>query len=289
MSLHLLLTRAFFVIWGKFMPSEPRVSVLTAFYKEDPILLEKCIKSVLSEPYMNLEFILINDDPESPEKIEQIIPRNDSRIKYLRNEMNLGLTKSLNKGLAIATGKYIMRLDSNDMNVNQRIFNQVNFLEENNEYGFCGSRYLELLNGEMIEPRVPFCPSDAEIREKFGQFNPFAHSTLMFRRELLDWVRGYSESFYYSQDYDLTYRLLKKTKAANLSQVLVYRHISELDISRKRFKKQLCYAVLVRLKNLFSPLCFKPQNILFIIRSVIVLISPQGIVNFYKKVKYGYV
>ena len=109
--------------------SKPLVSVLMAVYNGEKYLLE-AIESILNQTYTNFEFLIINDgSTDSTEEI--ILSYSDQRIRYIKNEQNLKLIASLNKGLDLAKGKYIARMDADDISLPDRLEKQVNFLERN--------------------------------------------------------------------------------------------------------------------------------------------------------------
>lgn len=98
---------------------QPEISVLMPVYNGDKYLGE-AIESILNQTFSNFEFIIINDG--STDKTEDIIQSyTDSRIVYIKNENNLQLIKSLNKGLAVAKGKYLARMDADDISLPERL------------------------------------------------------------------------------------------------------------------------------------------------------------------------
>ena len=123
-----------------------------AAYNEEAYIRD-AIVSVLNQTYENFEFIIINDG--STDQTESIIISiTDKRIKYLKNEVNIKLIDSLNKGIALATGKYIARMDSDDICFPERLEKQVEFMEANPNIGISGAQ-LELFGrskGQMNYP-----------------------------------------------------------------------------------------------------------------------------------------
>src|SRR5688572_768328 len=118
------------------MINPPLISVLMPVYNAGPYLKES-IESVLAQTYDNFEFLIINDgSTDSSEK--EILSYNDVRIHYVKCETNSGLIATLNQGLALATGKYIVRMDADDICRPQRFEKQVRFMENHPEIGICG-------------------------------------------------------------------------------------------------------------------------------------------------------
>src|SRR5258707_849690 len=120
----------------------PRVSVVMSVYNGEKYLGE-AVDSILAQTFTDFEFIIIDDGSEdrSPELIEAYV---DSRISFLRNEKNVGLTRSLNKGLQVASGEYIARMDCDDVSLPDRFAKQVAFMDANSGVGACGTWALDI-------------------------------------------------------------------------------------------------------------------------------------------------
>src|SRR5690606_13489679 len=113
------------------------ISVVLPAYNAE-LYIKEAIDSVLAQTFTNFELIILNDG--STDKTEEIIlSYQDSRIVYVKNEHNLGLIGTLNKGMALAKGKYIARMDADDICFPERFEKQVAFLEKNKEYIICGT------------------------------------------------------------------------------------------------------------------------------------------------------
>jgi len=123
------------------MKNSPLISVLMPVYKEPENYLKQSIESVLNQTYVDFEFIIILDNPEN-QKLEDLIleyRNKDSRIIFHKNNKNLGIAKTLNKGLQIAKGKYIARLDADDIAYPERLEKQLKIME-NEGVVLCGSK-----------------------------------------------------------------------------------------------------------------------------------------------------
>ena len=111
----------------------PRVSVLTPIYNTTPAHLREMIESILSQTFTDFEFLILNDSPDNVE-IEKIVleyAKNDNRIKYAKNEKNMGITPSRNKLVKMARGEYLAIFDHDDISVPQRLEKQVAYLDAN--------------------------------------------------------------------------------------------------------------------------------------------------------------
>lgn len=217
----------------------PLVSIVMACHNEDQYI-EEAINSILNQSYSNIELVIIIDG--SKDKSAQIIKRlatRDKRIEVFENRTNMGLTKSLNRGIKRANGEYIARQDANDSSQPKRIEKQVTFMERNPEIFLCATGILKIdEQGKVISISTP--PTEPDIiEEKLEKTNCIAHSSILFRNEQV----LYREKFYYAQDYDLYLRLLSnKKKIAVISEPLVRFRYSDKSISSSRRKIQLRFA-----------------------------------------------
>ena len=122
------------------MISTPLVSVITPVYNREKYLV-RCIESILEQTYSNFEFLII-DDKSSDNTLEIIknYQLTDSRIKILENDKNLGATLSFNRGLDICQGKYLARMDSDDISLSGRLEKQVEIFESWSDLEVLGAR-----------------------------------------------------------------------------------------------------------------------------------------------------
>ena len=198
----------------------PNISVLLpAFNAEKHI--ESAIQSILTQTYSNFEMIVLNDG--SSDRTEEIIQSfKDPRIIYIKNQKNIGLVNTLNKGLKIAKGKYIARMDADDISYVDRFSKQYSFLENNPSYVICSSSRKDF-NDFNTKVHISYMPvSDSAIRISSIFSPPFTHPSAMFRKDVvLKNKLFYDENFKYSEDYDLWVRLLIYGKGYNFNEVLL--------------------------------------------------------------------
>lgn len=254
-----------------------------SIYKEENDLLKRSIDSLLEQTLEDWELILV-DDGATPENLNLINSYSDKRINLIKNEVNLGLTKSLNKAFRESSGEYIARLDSDDFCLPDRLMKQVEHLKNHQDLVLVGSAYDEIVEGEKVTQSVSMVTGSELINKCLPQFNPFAHSTLMVKREPFEKLKGYDEYFRYAQDYDLVFRLSKIGKMDNINEVLVVRNISTENISFKRFKQQLRFALRTRLRAAREYGCDFRSFVLFV-KSFVVLALPQSLTLYLKKLK----
>lgn len=216
---------------------------------EDPLLLKESVDSVLSQTYKNCELILVDDaSSKNYDFLNQYLTEYP-QIIYQRNEVNIGLTKSLNRGLALAKGQYIARLDSDDINFPNRIELQAQFMETHPDYVLVASRFLVSENGNEFEPADSRAWESHEIKNIISSQNFAAHSTVFIRAKTLRDIGGYNEFYYYAQDYELYLRLLKIGQIKVLNEVLVKRNILEGAISQEKRRPQRFYALLTMFRG----------------------------------------
>ena len=196
-----------------FMHDQPLVSVTVPVFNAGKYLRET-IESVLNQTYKNFELILVNDASTDNSK-ELISSYSDPRIFYYENAVNMGIVKTRNNCIMYAKGKYIAILDNDDISLPIRLEKEVEFLESNPEYGLCGSFYdvIDSIGNFNVRIEVPCSFSDINTYLIFN--NCFCHSSVMVRRDIMT-ENKFAESYELMEDYDLVYRLIGKTKLANL-------------------------------------------------------------------------
>lgn len=196
----------------------PRVTVLMPVYNGENYLCE-AIESILTQTFDDFEFLIINDG--STDRSAEIIESYpDSRIRLVHNESNLKLIATLNKGLELARGKYIARMDCDDISLSGRLSRQVAFLNDHPEVGVCGT-WIKTL-GEVEEDVIKYPLGDEEIRSQLIFESPFAHPSVMMRRDMVSEAGiRYSHESIHAEDYDFWVRLSKICRFANIGEVLL--------------------------------------------------------------------
>lgn len=222
------------------------ISVVMSIYKEPLDWLEQSIGSILKQTFSDFEFILIIDNPgyrDCHEYIDRLCDQ-DERVKVIRNETNIGLTKSLNRGFEIAKGKYIARMDADDISYLDRFAKQVAFLEKNQEFVACGTGIRKF---GRVQQSFVFESDPNKIALYFTVPSPFlspiAHPTAMIRKSALEENDiKYNESYRTSQDYGLWSELVLVGQLSNLDSVLLDYRTSDTQISRSKREEQLSTA-----------------------------------------------
>ena len=215
-----------------------KISVILSAYNSEKYIGE-AIESVLDQTYVHFECIIINDC--STDKTLEIIKtyaKLDNRISIINNKKNLGLTKSLNKGISKSSGKYIARIDADDICEHSRFEKQLKYMEANPEVAVCGSlgTYIDENGKNLGVKNLPLSSKDLKNKLLFN--NQFIHSALFIRKSVLDTVGSYDESFKTSQDYELLLRIAEKYPVINLADPLVKWRIHRNSISWKSKKQE---------------------------------------------------
>ena len=217
------------------MIKKPLISVVMPSYNSAPFLSE-AIESVLSQTFKNFEFIIIDDcSTDNSWKIIQKYAEKDKRIITLKNNKNLKICKTLNKGIKIARGKYIARFDSDDICLPKRFEKQVKFMEKNNKVGVVGTNfYLINKNGKYIGQKN-FPKTNQECKKAFLFYNPFGHNTVLIRKKCFDEFGGYDNKFVYAEDLELWMRFGQKYNFYNIQKnLLKYRLFNENSILKNQ-------------------------------------------------------
>jgi glycosyltransferase involved in cell wall biosynthesis len=235
----------------------PRISVVMSVYNGG-VHLEAAIASILEQSYRDFEFIIINDgSTDSSEKI--ISSFKDPRIQLVQQE-NRGLVASLNRGIELAKGGYIARMDADDVSLSGRFAKQVEFLDENPTYVLVGGglRFIDENSNPTIES--PLLVGDAEIRLEMLVRCPFGHGSVMYRTAAMRQSGSYRQSYWPAEDYDAWSRLASSGKFANLNEtVMLYRETAG-GISKKNAAAQRSKTDAVRDNVWREAIHFVPQR-----------------------------
>jgi glycosyltransferase involved in cell wall biosynthesis len=227
----------------------PAISVLMTVYNSQQYLHES-INSILSQSFSDFEFLIFNDGSTDGSK-EVIESFNDPRIKFFDFSYNQGYVPLLNIGLEKARGKYIARMDSDDIAHPDRFQKQYTFLENNTEYIVCGSRF-DLVS---VNRMVPLPVDNDDIKLKLLYITPFCHPSVMFRASIFrSGAIRYSIHHMPFEDHELWVQLSHLGKFKNLPEVLLHYRIHDNNISlreRTEDQKRLKYETQIKYINKF--------------------------------------
>lgn len=210
------------------------ISVLMPVYNGAKYISE-AIESVLSQTFTDFELLII-DDGSTDETVEIINRYSDNRIILIQNHENRGLIYTLNKGLKLAKGKYIARMDADDICLSERFRKQVEYLEAHADIVVLGTAFSFL--GTLFEIHHPNYPE--EIQVKLLDDNAFCHPSVMMRKDtILSNQIEYNSSYKHVEDYYFwTEIAMTGLKMANLDDVLLQYRQHDEQISTRKFDEQ---------------------------------------------------
>jgi glycosyltransferase involved in cell wall biosynthesis len=196
----------------------------------------EAIASIQSQTFADYEFIIVDDG--SDDGTAEILSRHaakDPRIVLLHHD-NRGLTRSLNRGVKAARADLVARQDADDLSLPERLARQVAFMDAHRHVLLLGTAAFD----GSAQGRTPARITDrSRLGESIYLHNPFAHTSVMFRRT--DWLAlgGYDESFDTSQDFELWMRFAERGAIDMLEDPLVVRRLQEQSISRRKRLRQV--------------------------------------------------
>lgn len=222
----------------------PKISVIMSVYNGEKYL-SPAVESILNQTYRDFEFIIINDG--SVDKTQDILEefqKQDNRIKIV-SRTNKGLVYSLNEGVSLARGEYIVRMDADDVSAPERLQKQLEYVQRH-DLVVCGTWAEEIntLGNKIKELKYP--PSTEKIKFYTLLHNPFIHSSVMFRKDVFEKVGGYRAFFKHIEDYEFWTRIVFKYKTGNITEPLLKYRIHEEQITRKKKGVMFIKGILVR-------------------------------------------
>ncbi|WP_062351727.1 glycosyltransferase [Bacillus kwashiorkori] len=239
------------------------VSVIMSTYNEETDMVEKSIESILNQSYINIEFIIILDNPENLrlKKLLYQYESYDQRVKVFVNDKNLGLVKSLNVALKQCSGRYIARMDADDISISERLMTQKEYLENNKLDFVFSSMILIDENGNKLYETNKDELSYTDVKKVLEKGNISTHPTWFLKREVYEELDGYREVLY-CEDYDFTLRcLLKGFKIGKVNQSLLMYRIRSNSISRSNSFEQ--YRNSIGILKLYKENSLDDMNLVF--------------------------
>lgn len=236
--------------------TEPRITVLMPVYNGERYLCD-AIQSILSQTLGDFEFLIINDG-STDRSVEIINSYRDPRIRLIHNDQNMQLIATLNKGLDMAQGEYIARMDSDDISLPERLENQVAFLDAHPEVGICGTWIRTFGNKKGSVWNYP--TDDATIRSRFIFESVIAHPSVMIRKDMLENADlRYNPLYKHAEDYGLWVAASKHTNFANIGKILLHHRLHPLQVGQSYSEDQQSSADLIR-RNQIENLGVRPTE-----------------------------
>jgi glycosyltransferase involved in cell wall biosynthesis len=210
----------------------PLITVLMPVFNAGSFL-KQSIDSILSQTYSNFDFLIVDDgstDIETRNLLQKAL--SDRRLKLVTHASRLGVSRSLNHGLELATGEYIARMDADDVSHPLRLEKQLQFMNKNSDVGVCGTA-IECFGNAIQEFTITNPQDSEEIKCRLLLSCPISHPTVMFRRESFQRCRlSYNEEFETAQDYELWTRCAHLFRMANLQEPLHYYRVHDKQNQR---------------------------------------------------------
>lgn len=217
------------------------VSIIMTVYNAEKYLSET-IESILNQTYQNYEFIIINDlSTDGSLEILRSYEKISKKIQLV-SDKKYGRGKALNRALEIAKGDYIANIDADDPSFFNRIKIQREYLLKNPKISLVGTG-TQIIDekGEVIDEIIPL-ENNYDLRKALGKYNPFNHSSIMFRKSDILSIGGYNENIPAQIDYELWIRIAARYQISNIKEILSKKRIHstqyfERNILKKNFLK----------------------------------------------------
>ncbi|MFH1547498.1 MAG: glycosyltransferase, partial [bacterium] len=204
--------------------SNPLVSIVIPVHNGEKYI-EESIKSCLLQTYSNFEIIVVDDkSTDNTLQILKELENRESKLIIIEAEKQNGLGNVLNIGIKASSGKYIARLDADDVMYPTRLEKQVSFMEINTDVVVVGGQIDTMdENGKIIGERS-YSLQDSDIKKNLFLFQPFAHPAVMIRKDAAEKVGYYPENIWKVEDVMFFFKMSKVGKFANLpDKVIKYR------------------------------------------------------------------
>lgn len=233
--------------------SKEKISVIMSVYREPIEWLSKAINSILEQDYPNLEFIIIVDNPEDKTLHGYIKKREeeDSRIRVLFNDKNIGLPESLNRGIKAAKGDYIARMDADDISKKNRLSLELKYLLSN-QLDLVAANITDIdEEGKITNSSSCYPTTDFVIKKYLRYGSSMPHPTWLGRKEIFKNTEGY-KNFLAAQDYEFLTRVsLQGYKLGVVKQPCLYYRINSKSISseKKDLQKTILFYIRKNYRN----------------------------------------
>ena len=217
---------------------KPEISVIMSVYNGETYLVE-AIESVRNQTFKNWELIVINDcSTDSTAKILEDFSLKDERIKVYTNEVNLKLPTSLNKAISLAEGKYIARMDADDISLPDRLEKQYKFMEENRDVALSSCRFMTVKNGVYMSGGAGGrCDCEA-LRAMLLVANPILHPGVIAKSEVMKRF-NYDTTLTCTEDLELWTRMVtEKQKIEILPECLLIYRLHDKQITSTTRERQ---------------------------------------------------
>jgi len=208
--------------------------------------LEEAVRSMLKQTFFNYEFIIINDG--STDRTPQILASFDDPRLVIVNQDNRGLAISLNRGIRLAKGTYIARMDADDISEPTRLERQVEVLNRDPNVALVACWYKVIDEKGNVLAHRRLSTDGRELATSLMHNNPICHGSVLMRKEAVEAVGLYDENLRYAQDYDLWLRMLRKGYSFFVIPEFLYRYrISPKSVAKLYLQRR--YAALIKMRQ----------------------------------------
>src|SRR5438876_2377734 len=229
------------------MPAVPLVSVILPVHNGEATL-RQALESLLRQTLEDFEIVGIDDgSTDGTGAILAEFARADRRVRPVRQEKRgEGLNQALIRGCAAAGGRYLARMDADDISFPDRLEKQVRFLQAHPAIAVLGAA-MQCMDGRGPLPHVPRQPAGVrEIRATLPRHNCISHPTVMMRREIYDAIGGYRRAFRHAEDYDLWLRIAERHDLCNLEEPVLFYRLHPGQLTFARIPQQALYTLAAR-------------------------------------------
>ena len=220
------------------MNREPKISVIMSVFNGSKFLSD-AIQSILNQTFKEFEFIIVDDgSTDNSLNIIRSFESADSRIKVI-SKLNEGLAKSLNAAISVSKGKFIARMDADDISYENRLEKQYEYMQKNESIDLCGCS-MDIIDelGNVTSEKIQISNIDDIQRKRYFQ-SPILHITFFGKKSFFVKHNGYREQFKYAQDYDLVLRGINAgAKICNIKDKLVQYRDYQQKIDPTKFIQQ---------------------------------------------------
>lgn len=240
--------------------------------------IDQAVKSILSQSFHSFEFIIV-DDASNDSTFQRLKKFQDQRLVLLRNIKSQGVAASLNRGLRNARGKFVARMDGDDIALPQRLEIQVKFLNKHPQIGVVGSwvRLIDELG--KVKGFNKFPTAHVKIMNLLPFANPFIHPSVMIRHELIKNKGQYDVNYDGAEDYEMWLRFSQHTRFANIPKVLLKYRLHQRNISfTQTARLNLAYTKVQLLK--ISEYRYPWWHLLFVVKSLAASLLPRRLTQF---------
>lgn len=216
----------------------PEISVIMSVYNGEAYLKE-AIESVINQTFKNWELVVINDcSTDSTGEILAGLASRDERIKVYTNEVNLKLPSSLNKAISLSCGKYIARMDADDICLPDRLEKQFEFMEKNSEVALSSCRFMTVKNGVYVSGGAGGRCDNEALRALLLVTNPILHPGVIAKAEVMKEL-GYDTTLTCTEDLELWTRMaMKKYEMRILPECLLIYRLHDKQITSTTLERQ---------------------------------------------------